>query len=351
MLETSIEILKKIEAAGYKAYIVGGFVRDRILGIEPNDVDITTNAKPKEVKEIFDDYDINLSSALYGSVILNYKNVKFEITTFRKETKYLDGRHPAEIEYIDDLYQDLLRRDFTINTICMDSNEKIIDYLNGQEDIDKELINCVGNAHKKMADDALRIIRAIRYASKLEFNISKELEDAIRKNKKKIRNLSYNRIKEELDKMFASSNSVLGLELIEKYGLTKELGFSNLDKAKKVHTLIGVWAIIDKDLVYPYTSNEKALIKNIRTVIDLDNLDPYVLYKYGLYVNRIAGNIKDIDGAVITEKYTNLPIKARRDIKINAVDIIDIVGNDGTLTEIFHDLEKKILYGEIENDK
>ena len=104
MLETSIEILKKIEAAGYKAYIVGGFVRDRILGIEPNDVDITTNAKPKEVKEIFDDYDINLSSALYGSVILNYKNVKFEITTFRKETKYLDGRHPAEIEYIDDLY-------------------------------------------------------------------------------------------------------------------------------------------------------------------------------------------------------------------------------------------------------
>lgn len=349
MLEIAIEILKKLEDSGYKAYIVGGFVRDTILEIKSNDIDITTNAKPKEIKEVFSGYDVNLSAAIYGSVVLNYKNVKFEITTFRKETKYLDSRHPAEIEYIDDLYQDLLRRDFTINAICMNSEEEIIDFLKGQDDIKRHLINCVGDANKKMSEDALRIIRAIRYATKLDFNISRDIEEAIRRNKKKIRNLSYNRIKEELDKMFTCPNALKGLELIEKYKLAKELGFSDLDKAKKTHSLIGIWAVVDKDLKYPYTNNERTLIENIRKVMELDNLDPYVLYKYGLYVNRIAGEIKDLDTKKITEVYNDLPIKSRREIAINATEIIDIMGNDGMLTQIYHNLEKEILLNGLEN--
>ena len=349
VLEIAIEILKKLEDSNYKAYIVGGFVRDTILKIKSNDIDITTNAKPKEIKEVFSGYDVNLSAAIYGSVILNYKNVKFEITTFRKETKYLDNRHPAEIEYIDDLYQDLLRRDFTINTICMTSEEEIIDFLKGQDDIKRHLINCVGDANKKMSEDALRIIRAIRYATKLDFNISRDVEEAIRKNKKKIRTLSYNRIKEELDKMFTCPNALKGIELIEKYKLAKELGFSDLDKAKKTHSLIGIWAVVDKDLKYPYTNNERTLIENIRKVMERDNLDPYVLYKYGLYVNQIAGEIKELDTKKITEVYNDLPIKSRREIAINATEIIDIMGNDGMLTEIYHDLEKEILLNNLEN--
>ena len=345
------QIIDVLEKNSYEAFIVGGCVRDELLNKKPSDYDITTNAKPKEIKEVFKDYDVNLSSAIYGSVVLNYKNTKVEITTFRKETKYLDSRHPAKIEYIDDLYQDLQRRDFTINAICMDSEGNIIDFLKGQDDIKKKIINCVGNANKKLSEDALRIIRAIRYATKLGFNISKDVEEAIIKNRKKLRNLSYNRIKEELDKIFTSSNASRGIELIEKYKLSKELGLSNLDLAKKTQSLIGIWSIIDKDLKYPYTNNEKTLIKNIRKVMELDNMDPYVLYKYGLYVNRIAGELKDLDNKKITEIYDSLPIKTRREIAINALDIIDIVGNDGMLTDIYNDLEKQIVLNNLSNDE
>ena len=125
MLEVALKLLEEITARGFKAYIVGGFVRDYILGINSNDIDITTSATPKDIKEIFE--DSCLPSEDYGSVTVIKKGIRFEITTFRKEIGYIDNRRPAEIKYIDDLYEDLLRRDFTINTICMDEKGEIVD--------------------------------------------------------------------------------------------------------------------------------------------------------------------------------------------------------------------------------
>ena len=126
MLEVALKLIEEITENGYQAYIVGGFVRDYILGIDSNDIDITTNATPKDIKEIF--ADSCLPSEDYGSVTVMKKGIRFEITTFRKEIGYIDNRRPASIKYIDNLYDDLLRRDFTINTLCMDANGEIIDF-------------------------------------------------------------------------------------------------------------------------------------------------------------------------------------------------------------------------------
>ena len=147
MLEAALKILNKIEKNGFKAYIVGGFVRDYILGIESKDVDICTNATPKEIMTIFK--DSALPKEEYGSVTLFYKNSRFDITTFRREIRYINNRKPVEIEYIDDLLEDLRRRDFLMNTLCLDKKKNIIDPLNGRIDIDNKTINTVGDADYK----------------------------------------------------------------------------------------------------------------------------------------------------------------------------------------------------------
>ena len=169
MLDVALKLLKEITSHSYKAYIVGGFVRDHLLGIESNDIDICTNATPKEIKEIFE--DSCLPNEDYGSVIVERRGITFEITTFRKEIEYVDNRRPIEIKYIDDLYQDLLRRDFVINTLCMDDNGRILDYLGGKEDLSKRVIRTIGDATSKFSDDSLRILRAIRFATILDFSL------------------------------------------------------------------------------------------------------------------------------------------------------------------------------------
>ncbi|MBO5120050.1 MAG: CCA tRNA nucleotidyltransferase, partial [Bacilli bacterium] len=178
MLEVALKLLEEITSRGFKAYIVGGFVRDYILGINSNDIDITTSATPKDIKEIFD--DSCLPSEDYGSVTVIMKGIRFEITTFRKEIGYIDNRRPAEIKYIDDLYEDLLRRDFTINTICMDQNGEIVDLLNGREDLEMGIIRTVGVSKERFEEDVLRILRAVRFATILDFKLDNEVIEAIK---------------------------------------------------------------------------------------------------------------------------------------------------------------------------
>ena len=131
MLNTALKLIKTIEEHGYIAYIVGGFVRDQLLGITSNDIDICTSARPSDIRNIFP--NSCLPNEAYGSITVVIKNIRFEITTFRKEIRYLNNRKPIEFEYIDDLMEDLKRRDFRINTICMDKDGKVIDLLNGKE--------------------------------------------------------------------------------------------------------------------------------------------------------------------------------------------------------------------------
>ena len=355
MKEIAIEFINIIENNGYKAYIVGGFVRDYLLGIKLVDIDITTSATPKMIKKIFSDVTIkkgDYEDSNYGSVLVTYKNIEFEVTTFREESDYLDNRHPSSIKYVDDLETDLLRRDFTINTICMDKDGKIIDLLNGREDLKEKVIRTIRDSKKSFKDDALRILRAIRFAVTLGFKLDDELVSAIGVTGKYLKNISYERKKMELDKIFASPNAKYGIELIKKMKLDKYLELNNLDRIQDYTDLIGIWAMINSD-VYRFTKVEKELIKKVNIVYDLDNLDPLILYKYGLYVNVLAGINKEIPKKKINLEYEKLPIKSKTDIKITAQEICKLLERkpDSFINIIYKDLEKEILTKNLKNDK
>ncbi len=351
MLEIALKLLEEINSFGFKSYIIGGFVRDYILDIESNDIDVATNATPKEIKEIFK--ECCSSSEDYGSVTVIKKGIRFEITTFRKEIGYIDNRRPAKIQYIDDLYQDLLRRDFTINTICMNSKGEIIDYLSGRNELDKRIIKTVGDADLKFREDSLRILRAIRFATILNFSLDKEVVYAIKENRRLLKNLSYFRKKEELDKIFASPYAKRGIDILLEFGLDKYLELENLSKVNYTNSLIGVWSVLNVTDKYPFTNNEKELILSINKALELNNNDPMALYKYGLYVNSVAGEIKGLDIKNITESYNNLVIQSRKDLDITSEDIMITLGTEpgGYLKDIYSDVEREVLYRRLSNEK
>jgi len=350
MKELGLEIINKINDYGYIAYIIGGYPRDYLLNIETSDIDIATSATPMELKNIFP--DIKIVNDKYGSVILNYHNYRFDIMTFRKESDYLDNRHPSKVVYVNDLEEDLLRRDFTINTICIDKDGNIIDLLNAKEDLDNRIIKTIVDSNTSFSRDALRILRAIRFASFLNFNLSDDVSDAIIKNKGLLKKISYERKKQELDKIFASNKAKEGIELIEKYQLDEVLELSNINRIKDYSDIIGIWSMINPSK-YHFSSSERDLIKKVNIVYDMDNLDNYTLYKYGLYVNVLAGINKGIEKKDILKKYESLKIEKRDDINITTKDICNILKRkpDYLISEIYNDLERKILDNKLINKK
>ena len=191
MTEKAQEVLKIFENNGYNAYIVGGYVRDYLLERKTLDIDICTNATPKEIMKLFE--HVQVSEFSYGSVTIVYKKIKFDITTFRKDIKYEDNRKPIKIKYISNLKEDLLRRDFTINTLCMDSQGNIIDLLNGKEDLDNKLIKTVSSPRQKIKEDSLRILRGVRFATILDFNIESKTKKYLTKYGYLLEKLSYSR--------------------------------------------------------------------------------------------------------------------------------------------------------------
>lgn len=349
MYNRAIEVLNKLSDNGYLAYIVGGYPRDSLLGIKTKDIDICTNAKPMEIMELFDTEA--LTDVKYGSVKVIYKNYKFDVTTFRKDIKYEDNRKPIKIKYINDLKKDLLRRDFTINTICIDKDGNYVDILSAKEDINNKIIRTVGNPRYRLKEDALRILRAIRFASILDFNIDEKTKNYIIKYGYLLMNLSGTRKKEELNKIFASCNKEKSRRLIIDLGLDKYLGIKNMDSIILCDDIIGIWSQLELDDEYPMSKSEKELIQNIREMLKID-IDRYSVYKYGLYVSTVVGSIKGISYKKINNIYKNLVIYSKNDINIKPMDIAKILNREpgNYLSDIMLDIEKKIINLEVNND-
>ena len=195
-------IIKRLQQKGYEAYAVGGCVRDSILGRQPNDWDITTSALPEEVKSVFKrTVDTGIE---HGTVTVLIGHEAFEVTTYREESEYKDLRHPSSVEFVKSLAEDLKRRDFTINAMAYNNEEGIIDPFDGLGDLERKTVRCVGNPVERFSEDALRILRAVRFSAQLSFSIDGATREAIKALSRNLKAVSAERICTELIKLIVS---------------------------------------------------------------------------------------------------------------------------------------------------
>lgn len=201
-----LKAIEMLENNHFEAYVVGGSVRDFLINKQASDYDITTNALPMQIKQIFNKYKIITTGEKHGTISVIIDGQILEITTYRIDGIYFDNRHPKSISFSSDLYEDLKRRDFTINAMAQNKNGEIIDIFNGKKDIENKIIRTVGSADKRFQEDALRIIRCLRFGSTLNFNIDIETSQSVHKYAYLLKNISAERIKSEFVKLLCGSN-------------------------------------------------------------------------------------------------------------------------------------------------
>jgi len=268
-----LNIINKLQKADFEAYLVGGCVRDLLLkspsADRPKDWDITTNARPEEIQKMFPD---SIYENQFGTVAVKTKATDptlkiIEITTFRKEGKYTDKRHPDTITFAKTLEEDLSRRDFTINAMAIEiqkSKIKIIDPFNGQKDLKDKLIRTVGNPDERFQEDALRLMRAIRFSCELNFNLEAKTLAAIKKNSSLLRFIAKERIRDEFIKIINTPNASKGLLLLQETNLLKQF-IPEIEKSIGVsqnkHHIYTVWEHLWRSLDYASQKNYSLEVK------------------------------------------------------------------------------------------
>ena len=218
------KVISMLENKGYNAYIVGGCLRDILLGRKSQDIDITTDALPNEIIDVFkDSYKVIETGVKYGTVTVIIKASPIEITTFRSEQDYIDGRRPENISFEKDIKADLSRRDFTVNAMAYNDKDGLIDLFGAKRDLEDKIIRCVGNPRQRFKEDKLRILRAVRFATTLEFKIEDETFEAIKEFSEYINEISIERINAELGKMLLVQKPSKAMLLLKKTGLLKNI--------------------------------------------------------------------------------------------------------------------------------
>ncbi len=227
---------------GYKGYIVGGCVRDMLMDKIPHDFDITTDAFPEETVSCFADHRVILTGLKHGTVTVVHEGENIEITTFRTDGRYLDNRHPENVTFVRNIEEDLSRRDFTVNAMAYNPSVGLVDLFEGQKDIEKKTIRCVGNADTRFNEDGLRILRAMRFASVLGFEVERSTAESVISNRELLKNISAERIYSELTKLILGNKAID--TLLEFYpvletvlGKVPREGIELLDLLPPDHTL------------------------------------------------------------------------------------------------------------------
>lgn len=249
--EKAIEILEK---NGYEAYLVGGSLRDILLSKEPKDIDIATSALADDIIRCFKGYRTIETGKRFGTITVVLENEEIEITTFRSESLYDDKRRPTQVFFEEDIEKDLLRRDFTINAMAYNKHKGLIDISNGKKDLKDKVIRAVGNPLERFSEDALRMLRCIRFAAVLDFEIEKNTFDAIRELSGLIFYISRERINEEFTKIITSENPSKGIRLLKDSGLLKEIipeilpmeGFNQRNPYHKLDLFEHTLCVLDK---------------------------------------------------------------------------------------------------------
>lgn len=209
--KASVTVLERLEDSGHKAYLVGGCLRDMMMGRQPHDFDIATSAEPETVMSIFSDFEVIPTGIKHGTVTVMIDGEPIEITTFRKDSDYSDGRRPDSITFTDKIEDDLSRRDFTINAMALGLDGEIVDPFGGKSDIKSRVIRTVGSAEDRFSEDGLRILRAIRFASVLGFTIERETKEAIHKLSRMLDKVSFERVFSEMSKIILSEKPSIQL--------------------------------------------------------------------------------------------------------------------------------------------
>ena len=291
-----------------------------------------------------------LSNYLAGSTLYS---INIDKDDNGKEIKYERNRKPVKIKYIKDIKKDLLRRDFTINTLCLNSRGEVIDRLNIKKDLEQKILKTVGHPKRRIKEDSLRILRAIRFSTLLDFEIDNKTKCYIKKYANLLKKLSYSRKRQELDKIFTSSRKSKGIKLLLELNLSNALNLPNLKDITPCDDLIGIWAQLNVDDLYPFSKTEKEQMTKIRELLNLDISDKYNIYKYGLYTSTVVYQIKNIDSQKLSDIYKQLPINCIKDINITAEEIFNILNKEpgSYIKEIFKDIEKEIIYNNLSNDK
>ena len=336
-------ILKEIEKNGFEAYIVGGFVRDYVLLKKTNDIDIATNALPKDLVSIF---GTPKRSIEYGSYHMKEGGYNIDITTYRTEEAYENGRL-EKVVYSNSLLEDARRRDFTMNSMYMNKNEEIIDLLNGRKDLKQKTLKMIGNPIVRLKEDPIRILRAVRFAAMYHLKLDKKLKTAILKEKKHLSEIPLAKIRKELDAILLSD----GFPLLKKLELLKELGIEN-KKIVYVEDISGLWAQIKTEKNYIIEKELKKQQKMINNLLKCGTINMLNLYQYGYYICRVAAIIMHFPLKRLEKMMDALPIKSRKDIELTSEEIASLSKLKGReLGSLITEIEQAIVLKEIPNDK
>jgi tRNA nucleotidyltransferase (CCA-adding enzyme) len=376
-------IIEKLHKAGYEAYFVGGAVRDYLLKRDIGDVDIATSAKPIEVQNLFEKtIDVG---AVHGTIIVLHKNTSYEVTTYRTESEYEDFRRPKQVSYITSLKEDLKRRDFTINAMAMDIDGYIHDYFNGESHLKEKLIQTVGSPSERFTEDALRMLRAVRFVSQLDFTLCPDTKEAIKEQVDLLSVISVERKTIEVEKLLKGVNQKSALEIIVETKINTYLpglGMKQQELIKistynlqMLKTKEELWTLFTYCITPTSISSFlrkwklpvkiiKAVEKNIHylTILHNESWSDFLLYEAGydtaVSVERIRtvmtntimldDNLKKIE-----ESIRQLPIQKRDQLAITGHEVIQYLNQDPGpwVSKAINEVEKAIIFKKLENNR
>lgn len=365
------KILKKLIESGYEAYFVGGFVRDMLIDRVSSDIDITTNALPEEVEKLFE--KTIPTGKKYGTITVIIEDLSFEVTTYRIDQEYVNYRKPKNVIYSNNLKEDLKRRDFTINALAMDIHDQVIDLFSGKEDLKDKVIRAIGDPNERFNEDALRIIRALRFVSKFNFSIENETLTSMKNNILKIKHLPNERVIQELEELFLNpyqKSATLYMETVEFSSV-----FSEFEKSLKIYNkseiklnflefmALSIY-LDDSDIpeYWRFSNKDKLFIYKLSHLLKAttnSRFNASLLYKLGLEISLSANKIKQVikkednQEELIKSIYNNLPITRREQLQINGNDILNAkkINNEEIIGEIIEELEFQVINKLIDNEK
>lgn len=367
IMKKAIKFIQKLEQFGYEGYLVGGSVRDHLLKLGSFDIDIATNATPNQIMELFKSVPTGIK---YGTVLVFYEDKQFEVTTYRKDFIYNNNRHPEKVVFSNDINEDAQRRDFTINGLYMDKNYQIIDLVNGKTDLDNRIIKTIGNPDLRFQEDALRMLRAFYFVSKLNFDIEVNTMASIQKNGHLIKNISSERVYRELTKMSNHFNLLKAIRAlliseIDIYlpGLSKGLNYMAEHEIMFHDKMFWAFCFYLNGYVDNYwklSNADKSYYQDIITLLDeKTKWDSITLYNYedSVLIDAAKINaylkIKPTTVLEITKKLRELPIKIDSDINITNEEIIEImaIAPGAWLSKLRKELAYLILLNKLDNNQ